>query len=264
MNFLEYTDTAQIALYGFWIFFAGLIWYLHREDKREGYPLDTHRVDRRGNPETVEGLPGVPCPKTFLLADGSRISVPDPSRADRRPIAARQLGSDDRYGPDVGAPLEPTGNPMTDAVGPAAYAERADVPERMLDGTAMIVPMRLAAGWSVESRDPDPRGMTVVGLDGAAAGHVVELWVDRAEPQIRYLEVALQADNRHVMLPTGFVQYDVGQRRVVVVSITAAQFTGVPPIAGNEQITKLEEDRICAYYGSGHLYAVPSRSESFI
>lgn len=153
---------------------------------------------------------------------------------------------------------------MTDAVGPAAYAERADVPERMLDGTAMIVPMRLAAGWSVESRDPDPRGMTVVGLDGAAAGHVVELWVDRAEPQIRYLEVALQADNRHVMLPTGFVQYDVGQRRVVVVSITAAQFTGVPPIASNEQITKLEEDRICAYYGSGHLYAVPSRSESFI
>jgi photosynthetic reaction center H subunit len=103
-----------------------------------------------------------------------------------------------------------------------------------------------------------------VGLDGAAAGHVVELWVDRAEPQIRYLEVVLQADNRHVMLPTGFVQYDVGQRRVVVVSITAAQFTGVPPIASNEQITKLEEDRICAYYGSGHLYAVPSRSESFI
>ena len=54
--FLEYLDTAQIALYGFWAFFAGLIWYLHREDKREGYPLDTHRVDRHGNPETVDGL----------------------------------------------------------------------------------------------------------------------------------------------------------------------------------------------------------------
>jgi photosynthetic reaction center H subunit len=49
-----------------------------------------------------------------------------------------------------------------------------------------------------------------------------------------------------------------------VVSITAAQFAGVPGIASNEQITKLEEDRICAYYASGHLYAVPSRSESLI
>ncbi|MGA0055336.1 MAG: photosynthetic reaction center subunit H [Steroidobacteraceae bacterium] len=264
MNFLEYTDTAQIALYGFWIFFAGLIWYLHREDKREGYPLDTHRVDRRGNPETVEGLPGVPCPKTFLLADGSSISVPDPARADRRPIAARQLGSDDRYGPDVGAPLEPTGDPMIDSVGPAAYAERAEVPERMLDGSAMIVPMRLAAGWSVESRDPDPRGMTVCGLDGVAAGSVVELWVDRAEPQIRYLEVELAAGGRHVMLPIGFVRYDVADRRVKVVSITAAQFSGVPAIASSEQITKREEDRICAYYASGHLYAVPCRSESLI
>jgi photosynthetic reaction center H subunit len=261
--FLEYLDTAQIALYGFWAFFAGLIWYLHREDKREGYPLDTHRVDRHGNPETVEGLPGVPCPKTFKLADGSSIQVPDPSRADRRPIAARQLGWDDRYGADVGAPLEPTGNPMADGVGPAAYAERANQPERMLDGSAMIVPLRLATGWSVESRDPDPRGMTVCGLDGAAAGTVSELWVDRAEPQIRYLEVAL-AGGRKVMLPSGFVRYDAGNRKVKVASITAGQFAGVPGIASNEQITKLEEDRICAYYASGHLYATPSRSESLI
>ena len=125
----EYTDTAQLALYGFWVFFAALIWYLHREDKREGYPLDTHRVDRHGNPETVEGFPGVPCAKVFRLADGSEIRVPDASRADRRPVAARQVGWDDRYGPDVGAPLDPTGNPMTDAVGPAAYAERANQPE---------------------------------------------------------------------------------------------------------------------------------------
>ncbi|MBM4198205.1 MAG: photosynthetic reaction center subunit H, partial [Gammaproteobacteria bacterium] len=32
----------------------------------------------------------------------------------------------------------------------------------------------------------------------------------------------------------------------------------------HQQITKLEEDRICAYYASGHLYATPSRSESLI
>jgi photosynthetic reaction center H subunit len=33
----------------------------------------------------------------------------------------------------------------------------------------------------------------------------------------------------------------------------------VPGIASGSQITKLEEDRIMAYYASGHLYAVPSR-----
>jgi photosynthetic reaction center H subunit len=62
-----------------------------------------------------------------------------------------------------------------------------------------------------------------------------------------------------VLLPAGFVRYDVKGRRVKVASITAAQFAGVPAIAGGGQVTKLEEDRILAYFGSGHLYAVPSR-----
>jgi photosynthetic reaction center H subunit len=257
--FLEYVDTAQVALYGFWAFFAGLIWYLHREDKREGYPLDTHRTDRDGNPVTVEGLPPVPSPKVFLLADGSTVEAPRASGADRRPVAARQVGWDDRYGPDVGAPLDPTGDPMLDGVGPAAYAEREDKPERMIDGSPMIVPMSSVQGWSIASRDPDPRGMTVVGLDGAAAGIVREVWVDKAEPQIRYLTVELAADGRSVLLPSGFVRYDVKGRRVKVASITAAQFAGVPAIASHEQVTKLEEDRIMAYFASGHLYAIPSR-----
>jgi photosynthetic reaction center H subunit len=100
--------------------------------------------------------------------------------------------------------------------------------------------------------------MTVTGLDGAAAGTVSELWVDKSEPQIRYLQVALEG-GRSVMLPAGFVRYDVKGRKVKVASITAAQFAGVPGIASGSQITKLEEDRIMAYYASGHLYAVPSR-----
>jgi photosynthetic reaction center H subunit len=35
----SYIDIAQVVLYLFWIFFFGLIIYLHREGKREGYPL---------------------------------------------------------------------------------------------------------------------------------------------------------------------------------------------------------------------------------
>ena len=38
-SFTSYIDVAQVVLYGFWVFFAGLIFYLRTEDKREGYPL---------------------------------------------------------------------------------------------------------------------------------------------------------------------------------------------------------------------------------
>ena len=34
-------DVAQVVLYAFWIFFAGLIWYLQAESRREGYPLES-------------------------------------------------------------------------------------------------------------------------------------------------------------------------------------------------------------------------------
>ena len=39
MGFLHNVDVTQIVLYAFWLFFAGLVYYLRREDKREGYPL---------------------------------------------------------------------------------------------------------------------------------------------------------------------------------------------------------------------------------
>ena len=42
-----YLDVAQVTLYVFWIFFGCLIYYLRREDKREGYPLELHGVGRR-------------------------------------------------------------------------------------------------------------------------------------------------------------------------------------------------------------------------
>ena len=61
-----YIDVAQLVLYAFWIFFAGLILYLRREDKREGYPLESERSAHI----TVQGFPAIPSPKTFKLAGG--------------------------------------------------------------------------------------------------------------------------------------------------------------------------------------------------
>lgn len=250
MSSVHSLDLTQILLYLFWVAFAGLLYYLHREDKREGYPLQG-KGTKPGTTITVQGFPVVPPAKTFLLADGSSIQAPRGSDP-QPPLAAEPVA------PWPGAPLQPTGNPMVDGVGPAAYALRADVPERMLDGSLMIVPLRRATDHGINPHDTDPRGFTVVGCDGNAAGTVAEAWIDRSEPQVRYLEVAL-ASGSTVLLPTGFVRYDMRDRKVKVASITAAQFTTVPRIAAADQVTKREEDRITAYFASGHLYATPDR-----
>jgi photosynthetic reaction center H subunit len=242
----QYIDVAQIALYAFWVFFACLVYYLRREDKREGYPLES---DRSGS-ITVEGWPKVPSPKTFLLRDGSTREVPRPHV--NRDIAATPAGG---Y---PGAPLEPTGNPMVDGVGPAAYSMREDRPDTTIDGLPKIVPMRVATDFHVGTGDPDPRGMTVIGADGEVAGIVRELWVDRTEVIIRYMEVEI-ASGRRVLLPFFFTTFDVPGNKVRVRSILAAQFAGVPAIAGTDTITFREEDRIMGYYGGGHLYATPDR-----
>ena len=45
-NITGYVDLAQILLYVFWIFFAGLIYYLVQEGHREGYPLESSSSGR--------------------------------------------------------------------------------------------------------------------------------------------------------------------------------------------------------------------------
>jgi photosynthetic reaction center H subunit len=252
-----YIDVAQLVLYGFWIFFFALIFYLRREDKREGYPLESDRSERSDRVR-IQGFPAMPGPKTFLLAHGGTSTVPDP-RKDARPIHARPVA------PWPGAPLEPTGDPMADGVGPASYVERSNAPDLTFEGLPMIVPMRVAIDFTVAERDPDPRGMEVLGADGRVAGTVSDLWVDRTEPQIRYLEVAVDgATPRHALLPIQLARIDGYRRQVKVKSILAAQFAAVPALQQPDQVTLSEEDRICAYYAGGNLYAEPSRQEPLI
>ncbi|MFZ9899084.1 MAG: photosynthetic reaction center subunit H [Gemmatimonadaceae bacterium] len=167
-----------------------------------------------------------------------------------------------------GSPLVPTGNPMIDAVGPASYADRADVPDLTAHGEAKIIPMRVAPSFSIAAGDPDPRGLPVKACDGAVAGTIADLWVDRSEPQIRYYEVKLAANGAHRLLPAALVQWPHfglwGNDHVIVKAITAAQFANVPTTKRDDRITLLEEDKIMAYYAGGHLYATPDRAEPWI
>jgi photosynthetic reaction center H subunit len=246
----SFVDVAQVTLYLFWFFFAGLIIYLRREDKREGYPLKSDRSPHI----LVQGWPATPAPKVFKLAHGGTYEAPN-NRPEYGPIHAKPFAS------FPGAPLQPTGDPLLDGVGPASFANRSDEPDHTIDGAPKIVPMRVATEFNIESRDPDPRGMPVIGTDRVLGGICRDVWVDRSEPQIRYLEVEVTAsgEHRHVLLPIYLAKVNRSPSEIRVKSIRGHQFAGVPGLRNPDQVTLLEEDKICAYYAGGHLYATPKR-----
>ncbi|GLK78288.1 photosynthetic reaction center subunit H [Methylopila turkensis] len=246
-------DLALISLYVFWAFFAGLIYYLHRESKREGYPL----VEDRGSRAiSIVGFPGIPDPKTYIL-HGDHTSTLPSGRQDRSDLAIAPTAS------FSGAPYAPTGDPMGAGVGPGAWAERQDVPDLTVDGAPKIVPLRAAPTFWIAAEDPDPRGFAVVGGDKRVAGVVSDIWVDLSEYMMRYFEVELPS-GRKVLLPTTFAKVDGKRGRVICEALYSDNFAGVPVTKSPDQVTLLEEDMIVGYYGGGLLYAHPGRAEPLL
>ncbi|MEM9617876.1 MAG: photosynthetic reaction center subunit H [Pseudomonadota bacterium] len=253
-EFVSGIDMVDISLWAFTLFFFGLIFYLRREDRREGYPLE---LDTTGKVEDSGVLWHAP-KKTFNLPhERGTVSAPEGRRDTRNHALARTAVW-------PGAPYQPTGDAMRDGVGPASYAERQDIPDLTDDGRNRIAPFRLGDGFEVAKNDADPRGMTVYGGDGKPAGTVVDLWVDRSESLIRYLEVNVGSQEmpNHVLLPVPFANVSARQRRVNVHAIFAKHFAGVPKTKSPDSVTRLEEDKIAGYYGGGTLYAAPARSEA--
>lgn len=282
---MDHYDLALISLYVFWLFFFGLIYYLRREDRREGYPME---LDQPGTVKS-HGFMWVPEPKQFALADGTTRQAPS-GNADTRAIAGQPTE------PWPGAPIEPTGaNPMLDGIGPSSYAERPDHPDRTLHGEPKIVPMRKLTDFTVVRQDADPRGFDVVGSDGAVGGKVVDLWVDRAEALIRYLELevpnpaavstvatpppaATDDDEaasppppaptapakRRVLFPMPLANVARRKGRVEVTCVLSNQFQDAPGTRSSDQVTMLEEERITAYFASGYLYSKASNREPLL
>ena len=181
-------DVAQLVLYAFWVFFAGLIFYLRMEDRREGYPLESEVTGEPIDPGAIYG----PSLKVFNLPDGSTM---DTMRPDTRPLALKQT--------EVfsGSAYEPTGDPMIDGVGAAAWVQRRDVVDRTGEGEPRIVPMRLLPEHSVAEEDLDPRGLPVIACDGEVAATVKDIWIDRGECFIRYLELELPQEKQAAPSP---------------------------------------------------------------
>ena len=247
-------DLASLSIWLFWIFFAGLIFYIQRENMREGYPLENDDGTEAPN----QGPFPVPSDKTFKLPHGrGEVTVPSGQAPERADIAMRQTS------PVNGFPLEPTGDPMLDGVGPASWAPRRDAPELDGHGHPKIIPMSTKESFSVAS-GRDPRGLPVMSGDGEVVGKVVDMWIDEPEQLVRYLEFTLDpkwgTGNRLVPLTLA----RIGSNKVTVRSIFGKHFGTVPQHASATQVTVLEEDKICGYYGGGTLYADKSRQESLI
>ncbi len=247
----ENLDVAQIVLYLFWIFFAGLIFWIRREDRREGYPLEKENTGKVRKPEPIM----IPKPKEFLLQHGGSVMSPNfEDRDNERGMAAEKVNG------MPGAPARPTGDPMVDGVGPAAWVPRKDEPEKILDGVPLIAPMRTLAGFDVAKQSPDPRGYSVVGCDGAVGGTVKDLWIDRADQMVRYLEVEAEGVGT-VLLPIQAARVNKLKGRIEVSAVKGEHFAKVPKLSNPEQITAAEEERVWAYYAGGRMYAEPKRAE---
>jgi len=242
-------DLASLAIWLFWIFFALLVFYLQRENMREGYPLE----DDDGKVAASQGPFAMPSDKSFVLPHGrGSLVVPSGQKPERGNLALRKTSA------GSGFPLEPTGNPMTDGVGPASWALRRDEPELDAKGNPKIVPLGHATDFFV-SAGIDPRGMPVISGDRMKVGKVSDMWIDEPEHLVRYLEIDLDSGAGRRLVPMGMARIWFG--KVLVQSIYADHFGDVPVTASSEWITLLEEERICAYYGGGYLYASKHRFE---
>ncbi|MEM8692200.1 MAG: photosynthetic reaction center subunit H [Pseudomonadota bacterium] len=247
-------DLAASTLWLFWAFLAGLLFYIQRENMREGYPLEDDEGDKSSNPSMFP----MPEDKTFKRPHGlPDVSVPSGGTPERENLPLRRMG------PGNGYPLEPTGDPMLDGVGPASWVARRDAPELDGHGHPKIVPMSKTESF-VMAAGRDPRGLPVQAGDGQVVGRVTDLWIDQPEQLVRYIEFDLDpkwgSGSRLVPLTLSKIRHD----RLSIKSIYGKHFATVPTIASATQITLLEEEKISAYYGGGNMYADSRREESQI
>lgn len=237
-------DLALISLYMFWIFFAGLIIYIQRENMREGYPLENDDGSH------ANSLLPVPDSKTFILPHGrGEYKAPDLVREQRDLALARTDGAG-------GFPFAPTGDALKDGVGPASWAARRDEPELDGHGNAKIQPMAKVGEFSVAA-GRDPRGLSVMCHDRKSPGKVTDMWVDVPEQLVRYLEVTI-ADGTKRLVPMAMVK--IKSDRVIVNALDSVSFVGIPTLASDALITKLEEDKVSGYVAGGYLYTSDKRA----
>ena len=246
VDFFGNVDLASVAIWMFWLFFAGLIFYLQRENMRDGYPLEDETTGKR-----MEGLFAVPPDKVFDLPhDRGEMVMPSEQHRDDLAIAPSS--------PAAGSAYVPTGDPMADGVGPASWAPRRDVAELDAHGHPKLRPLTTLDDFHVSS-GRDPRGKAVVGGDGEVVGRVVDMWIDVPEQLVRYLTVDVNPEGAGNFRLIPVTMAKIKGDRVKVRALHADHFMNIPTTAATDTVTMLEEEKIMAYVGGGVLYADEKR-----
>ncbi len=238
-------DIPTLAFWVFALFFLGLVAWLQRESKREGYPL-------RASPfttELIEGFPPQPVgTRTYILNEGGTTEAPH--HYAQAPVSARPLYQFD------GTPFYPLGNPLLAGIGPGSWVMKKDEIALTERGDKLLEPLRVMEGWSIQREDADPRGMAVFDWRWNHVGQVADVWIDRGIKIIRMLEVEVHDSIRvgRVLVPVLHTEIREKSRRVRVTSLWAHQFADVPMPASADEITGPEEERLNAYYSAGFFY----------
>ncbi|MGC6391418.1 MAG: photosynthetic reaction center subunit H [Alphaproteobacteria bacterium] len=252
ITFFGETDLATLSIWLFWLFFAGLIYYLQTENMREGFPL----VNDDGVANKGKWAWPLLRDKTFILPhDRGSLTVPSGQRGDRDDLALARTAL------HSGAPYEPTGNAMVDGVGPASWAPRRDVPELDAHGHAKIRPLSEVEEFHV-SAGRDPRGKAVVGGDGEVVGRVVDMWIDIPEALVRYLTVDLNPEGSGNLVLVPMTMATIKSDRVTVENLFEHQWQDIPRLSSMSEITMLEEEKISAYVAGGKFYSSASAHEA--
>jgi len=237
-------DFAETALVLFFLGFLGIVWFLRRLDKREGYPMKTSPFSAR----PMLGFPSPPDPKTYLLEEGGTTVAPH--YYPQPPSRAVPLYSFD------GTPMTPVGNPLLAALGPGAWVMRRDEPMLTEKGELMLEPLRKSKEWSVEKGEADPRGMVVFDRRWKKVGVVHDVWVDKSIKILRLLEIELRAGlaSGRVLVPIFHTEIDEQAREVRITALEAHQFADLPMPSKPDELTAREDDRLNAYFAAGYFY----------
>ena len=239
------STSPRSSLYAFWLFFAGLIFYLRREDKREGYPLDS---DRLGG--GVVGRASRPC-------RGRRpSSLPHGGTYRRRAAPGPRELAADAAGPWPGAPLDADRQPddrrrrprrlraardMPDLTLRRRAAHRADARGPRLRGRGARTATRAACRSSAPTAGRRHRDATSGSTAPSRRSASSRSELAGGRRPSRAAADRPRADRRR-------------ERQIRSSSILGHQFADVPRLR-TRPVTLLEEDKICGLLRRRHLYA---------
>ncbi len=245
-------DVAILCVAAFFLFFLGLVYYLRQEDKREGYPLE--RPNAVGGLSRTGGFPPIPAPKLFQRPHGRSAAQAPRAEASPEPVDWRQGLN--------GMPIDTGPDPLGAGVGPASWQRgRVDEPDLTVGGEPKIVPLGEWTDYHVAPGDIDLRGWPVVSGDGDEVGRVVELWFNRAEFFLRYLEVDIGAE-RTRMMPMFLSRTDTDRGVLHAFSLTAADFRRIPITGDRHIVTQREEDMLAGFFAGGLRYSAGAHASA--